>query len=278
MFLMSASTYLAELRTHAKDIAETCEASWRLRRVDADFVRPDKRTFETCRNDSIDYAVMEKTRNAVVVPMSAGWSDVGSWSSLQASLPLDANGNALRGDVLAEDTTGSLVISEHRLVAVLGLQDHVVVETKDAVLIAAKDRVQDVKTIVSRLKSTGRSEHVAHREVHRPWGTYDSIENGDGYQVKRITLKPGAAISLQLHRRRSEHWIVVEGSARVTRGEEVFDLQVNQSTYIPAGTRHRIENITEQPLKFIEVQSGDYLGEDDIERFEDRYGREGVTN
>lgn len=278
MFLMSATVYLAELAAHAPDIATSCQSAWDSRRVDVDFIRPDRQTFELCRNDSIDYAVMEKTHNAVVIPMDAGWSDVGSWSSLQESLPLDAQGNALRGDVLSVDTTGSLVISEHRLVAVLGLRDQVVVETKDAVLIADKARVQDVKSIVSTLKSLGRSEHVAHREVHRPWGTYDSIENGVGYQVKRITLKPGAAISLQLHHRRSEHWIVVEGSARVTRGEEVFTLGVNESTYIPAGAKHRIENVTQAPLKFIEVQSGDYLGEDDIERFEDRYGRQGATN
>jgi mannose-1-phosphate guanylyltransferase/mannose-6-phosphate isomerase len=182
----------------------------------------------------------------------------------------------LRGDVIAEDTTDTLVLSESRLVATVGLRGHVVVETKDAVLVAPKDRVQDVKAIVSRLKAEGRSEHALHREVHRPWGSYDSIEQGPGYQVKRITVKPGASISLQLHHHRSEHWIVVAGRARITRGDEVFDLEPNQSTYIPVGTKHRMENLGTEPLQIIEVQSGSYLGEDDIVRFDDRYGREGT--
>jgi mannose-1-phosphate guanylyltransferase/mannose-6-phosphate isomerase len=217
---------------------------------------------------------MEKVADAAVVPLDAGWSDVGSWSSLHDTLPRDQHGNALRGDVIAEDTIDTLVISESRLVATIGLRGHVVVETKDAVLVAPKDRVQDVKAIVSRIKAEGRSEHALHREVHRPWGSYDSVEQGSGYQVKRITLKPGAAISLQLHHQRSEHWIVVSGEARITRGDEVFTLASNQSTYIPAGTKHRMENIGTEPLRIIEVQSGDYLGEDDIVRFEDRYGRQ----
>jgi len=218
--------------------------------------------------------VMEKVADAAVVPLDAGWSDVGSWSSLHETLQRDEQGNALRGDVIAEDTVDTLVISESRLVATVGLRGHVVVETKDAVLVAPRDRVQDVKGIVARLKAEGRSEHALHREVHRPWGSYDSVEQGPGYQVKRITLKPGAAISLQLHHRRSEHWIVVAGEARITRGEEVFSLAANQSTYIPAGVKHRMENVGAEPLRIIEVQSGDYLGEDDIVRFEDRYGRQ----
>jgi mannose-1-phosphate guanylyltransferase/mannose-6-phosphate isomerase len=219
---------------------------------------------------------MEKVEGAAVVPLDAGWSDVGSWSSLHEALERDASGNALRGDVIAEDTMDTLVLSESRLVATVGLRGHVVVETKDAVLVAPKDRVQDVKAIVARLKAEGRSEHALHREVHRPWGSYDSIEQGPGYQVKRITVKPGASISLQLHHHRSEHWIVVAGRARITRGDEVFDLEPNQSTYIPVGTKHRMENLSNEPLQIIEVQSGSYLGEDDIVRFDDRYGREGT--
>jgi mannose-1-phosphate guanylyltransferase/mannose-6-phosphate isomerase len=219
---------------------------------------------------------MEKVEGAAVVPLDAGWSDVGSWSSLHEALERDASGNALRGDVIAEDTTDTLVLSKSRLVATVGLRGHVIVETKDAVLVAPKDRVQDVKAIVARLKAEGRSEHALHREVHRPWGSYDSIEQGPGYQVKRITVKPGASISLQLHHHRSEHWIVVAGRARITRGDEVFDLEPNQSTYIPVGTKHRMENLGTEPLQIIEVQSGSYLGEDDIVRFDDRYGREGT--
>jgi mannose-1-phosphate guanylyltransferase/mannose-6-phosphate isomerase len=278
MFLFSARRYLDALRQHASDIAEVCDRSWEAAKVDTDFIRPDPTIFATCRSDSIDYAVMEKVEGAAVVPLDAGWSDVGSWSSLHEALERDASGNALRGDVIAEDTTDTLVLSESRLVATVGLRGHVVVETKDAVLVAPKDRVQDVKAIVARLKAEGRSEHALHREVHRPWGSYDSIEQGPGYQVKRITVKPGASISLQLHHHRSEHWIVVAGRARITRGDEVFDLEPNQSTYIPVGTKHRMENLGSEPLQIIEVQSGSYLGEDDIVRFDDRYGREGTRN
>jgi mannose-1-phosphate guanylyltransferase/mannose-6-phosphate isomerase len=218
---------------------------------------------------------MEKVGDAVVVPLDAGWSDVGSWSSLHETLVRDVRGNALRGDVITADTSDTLVISESRLVATVGLHDHVVIETKDAVLVAPRSRVQDVKEIVARLKSDGRHEHSLHREVHRPWGSYDGLEQGPGYQVKRIMLKPGAAISLQLHHHRSEHWIVVSGQARVTRADEIFDLSANESTYIPAGVKHRLENIGDVPLQVIEVQSGGYLGEDDIVRFDDRYGRGG---
>lgn len=276
MFLFSASRYLEALTVHAPDIAEVCERAWRGAKTDSDFIRPDAAIFSACRSDSIDYAVMEKVEGAAVVPLDAGWSDVGSWSSLHEALERDDSGNALRGDVIAEDTSDTLVISESRLVATVGLKGHVVVETKDAVLVAPKDRVQDVKAVVARLKAEGRSEHALHREVHRPWGSYESIEQGPEYQVKRIVVKPGAAISLQLHHHRSEHWIVVAGRARITRGDEVFDLEANQSTYIPLGTKHRMENIGSEPLQIIEVQSGSYLGEDDIVRFDDRYGREGT--
>jgi mannose-1-phosphate guanylyltransferase/mannose-6-phosphate isomerase len=221
---------------------------------------------------------MEKLTDAVVIPLHAGWSDVGSWSSLHETLQRDQHGNALRGDVIAEDTADTLVISESRLVATIGLRGFVVVETKDAVLVVPKNRVQDVKGIVARIKGEGRSEHALHREVHRPWGSFDNVEQGQRYKVKRIAVKPGAAISLQMHHHRSEHWIVVSGEARITRGDEVFTLTANQSTYIPAGVRHRMENIGSMALQIIEVQSGDYLGEDDIVRFEDRYGRQVIAS
>jgi mannose-1-phosphate guanylyltransferase/mannose-6-phosphate isomerase len=218
---------------------------------------------------------MEKTGHGVVVPLDAGWSDVGSWSALHEAIPADTQGNVQLGDVLTEDTHGCYLQSTSRLVAAVGLKDHVVVETKDAVLVAPKDRVQDVKQLVAQLKKQGRYETSLHREVFRPWGSYDSIDQGDRFQVKRLVVKPGACMSLQLHHHRAEHWIVVSGTARITRGDETFLLEENQSTYIPLGTRHRIENPGKIPLHIIEVQSGGYLGEDDIVRFEDRYGREG---
>ncbi|NBU24557.1 MAG: mannose-1-phosphate guanylyltransferase/mannose-6-phosphate isomerase [Gammaproteobacteria bacterium] len=274
MFLFGARRYLRELEAQAPDIAAAAAAAAGAAKSDLDFVRVDAETFGACRSDSIDYAVMEKTRDAVVVPLAAGWSDVGSWSSLHAAVGSDADGNVLRGDVIAEDTRDSFVFSESRLVATVGLEGHVVVETKDAVLVAPRERVQDVKALVARIKAAGRSEHSLHREVFRPWGSYDSVENGERYQVKRLSVNPGASMSLQLHHHRAEHWIVVSGTARITRGEEVFLLEENQSTYIPVGTKHRIENPGKIPLHIIEVQSGSYLGEDDIVRFEDRYGRD----
>lgn len=273
MFLFRASRYLEELAKHAPLILESARAAISAAKSDLDFLRIDSAAFANCPSDSIDYAVMEKTDSAVVVPLNAGWSDVGSWSSLHEALERDSEGNALRGDVLSVDTKGSFVIAESRLVATVGLKNHVVVETKDAVLVAPKDRVQDVKKLVDKIKQGGRSEHQLHREVHRPWGSYDSIENGARYQVKRLSVKPGASMSLQLHHHRAEHWIVVAGTARITRGDEVFMLEENQSTYIPLGVKHRIENPGKIPLHIIEVQSGSYLGEDDIVRFEDRYGR-----
>jgi len=273
MFLFKARRYLEELAKHAPAMLESTKAAVSTAKSDLDFLRVDAAAFAKCPSDSIDYAVMEKTDAAAVVPLDAGWSDVGSWSSLHEALERDAAGNALRGDVLSVDTEGSFVLAESRLVATVGLKDHVVVETKDAVLVAPKDRVQDVKKLVEKIKQDGRSEHQLHREVHRPWGSYDSIENGARYQVKRLSVKPGASMSLQLHHHRAEHWIVVAGTARITRGEDVFMLEENQSTYIPLGVKHRIENPGKIPLHIIEVQSGSYLGEDDIVRFEDRYGR-----
>ncbi len=277
MFMFRALRYLQELERLAPQIAKTCETAFRAAKADLDFTRIDAKAFDPCPADSIDYAVMEKTSDAVVVPLDAGWSDVGSWASLHEASEADGHGNVARGDVICEDSEGCYLYSESRLVSAVGLKDHVVVETKDAVLVAPKDRVQDVKKLVHRLKQQGRYEHSLHREVFRPWGSYDSIESGPRFQVKRLKVKPGATLSLQLHHHRAEHWIVVTGTARITRGEEVFLLEENQSTYIPIGVKHRIENPGKIPLHIIEVQSGSYLGEDDIVRFEDRYGREGTT-
>ncbi|HUN25658.1 MAG TPA: mannose-1-phosphate guanylyltransferase/mannose-6-phosphate isomerase [Steroidobacteraceae bacterium] len=277
MFLFRARRYLEELARRAPQIAQSCAAAIRSAKADLDFTRIDAPAFEACPADSIDYAVMEKTDAAVVVPLAAGWSDVGSWSALAEASDPDASGNVARGDVMVEDSRGCYLYAESRLVSAVGLEDHVVVETKDAVLVAPKSRVQDVKKLVQRLKEQGRYEHSLHREVFRPWGSYDSIENGPRFQVKRLKVNPGATLSLQMHHHRAEHWIVVSGTARITRGDEVFLLEENQSTYIPVGVRHRIENPGKIPLHIIEVQSGSYLGEDDIVRFEDRYGREGTT-
>jgi mannose-1-phosphate guanylyltransferase/mannose-6-phosphate isomerase len=278
MFMFRAGRYLQELERFAPQIARVCRSAFESAKSDLDFTRIDAKIFEQCPSDSIDYAVMEKTSDAVVVPLDAGWSDVGSWSALHEACEADAHGNVSRGDVIAEDSQGCYLYSESRLVAVVGLSNHVVVETKDAVLVAPKNRVQDVKKLVSRLKESGRYEHSLHREVFRPWGSYDSIENGERFQVKRLKVKPGATLSLQMHHHRAEHWIVVSGTARITRDEEVFLLEENQSTYIPIGVKHRIENPGMIPLHIIEVQSGSYLGEDDIVRFDDRYGRKGTTD
>jgi mannose-1-phosphate guanylyltransferase / mannose-6-phosphate isomerase len=276
MFMFRARRYLEELEKFAPDIASVCRSSFARATRDLDFTRIDAGMFESCRSESIDYAVMEKTADAVVIPLAAGWSDVGSWSSLHAACDHDQQGNTLQGDVIVEDTSGCYIYSESRLVATVGLSDHVVVETKDAVLVAPKDRVQDVKKLVARLKADQRYEHSLHREVFRPWGSYDSIDSGERFQVKRLKVSPGGVLSLQMHHHRAEHWVVVSGTARITRGEETFLLEENQSTYIPIGVRHRIENPGRIPLHIIEVQSGTYLGEDDIVRFEDRYGRQGT--
>jgi mannose-1-phosphate guanylyltransferase / mannose-6-phosphate isomerase len=277
MFVFRARRYLEELERLAPQIAQACRESFESAKADLDFTRVDEKTFAACPGNSIDYAVMEKTSDAVVVPLDAGWSDVGSWASLHDASDADSAGNVSRGDVVTEDSSNCYLHSESRLVAAVGLQDHVVIETKDAVLVAPKNRVQDVKSLVGRLKEMGRYEHSLHREVFRPWGSYDSLENGSRFQVKRLSVKPGAQLSLQLHHHRAEHWVVVSGTARITRGDEVFLLEENQSTYIPVGVKHRIENPGKIPLQVIEVQSGSYLGEDDIVRFEDRYGREGTN-
>jgi mannose-1-phosphate guanylyltransferase/mannose-6-phosphate isomerase len=277
MFMFRARAYLEELRRHAPAMLSACEDAVAAATRDLDFTRLSKSEFAACPSDSIDYAVMEKTDAAVVVPLDAGWSDVGSWSALQDALPRDEAGNVVHGDVLVEDSSGCYLHSTSRLIGAVGLKDHVVVETKDAVLVAPRDRVQDVKALVNQLKLQGRYETSLHREVFRPWGSYDSIDHGERFQVKRLVVKPGATMSLQLHHHRAEHWIVVSGTAQITRGEETFLLGENESTYIPVGTKHRIANPGKVMLHIIEVQSGSYLGEDDIVRFEDIYGREGTT-
>ena len=276
MFLFRATAFLAELERHAPAMLSACQDAVAAATRDLDFTRLPKQEFAACPSDSIDYAVMEKTELAVVVPLDAGWSDVGSWSALHDALPSDTHGNVTTGDVLVEGATGCYLHSTSRLIGAVGLKDHVVVETKDAVLVAPRDRVQDVKQLVAQLKAQGRYETALHREVFRPWGSYDSVDSGTRFQVKRLVVKPGASMSLQLHHHRAEHWIVVSGTARITRGEETYLLGENESTYIPMGTRHRIENPGKVPLHIIEVQSGSYLGEDDIVRFEDVYGREGT--
>jgi mannose-1-phosphate guanylyltransferase/mannose-6-phosphate isomerase len=277
MFVFKAGRYLAELEAFAPDILEASRAAFRAARKDLDFIRIDKVEFEKCRGESIDYAVMEKTRDAVVLPLDAGWSDVGSWSSLFDALPADEEGNVLQGDVLVHDTHDCYVHSTSRLVAAVGMDDHIIVETKDAVLVAPKGRVQDVKELVAAIKKAGRSESSLHREVFRPWGSYDSIDSGERFQVKRLTVKPGGVLSLQMHHHRAEHWIVVQGTARITCNDKIFLLSENESTYIPVGASHRIENPGKVPLHIVEVQSGSYLGEDDIVRFEDNYGRQGTN-
>ena len=279
MFLFRASRYLEELKHHRSDMAAACRASLDGTITDLDFIRVKNDEFLKCPEDSIDYAVMEKTRDALVVPLDAGWSDIGSWSALWEITEKDGNGNAIRGDVITEATKNSLVYGGERLIATLGVEDIVIVDTKDAVMVAHKDKVQDVKEMVKRLRANARSELELHREVYRPWGKYDSVDKGKGYQVKRITVKPGAKFSVQMHHHRAEHWIVVSGTAEVTNGDKIFLLAENESTYIPIGVVHSLKNPGKKLLELIEVQSGSYLGEDDIVRFEDIYGRgAGVIN
>ena len=278
MFLFSAAVYLDELEAQAPDIVSACRNAVAKAVHKGRELRLDAEAFCACPADSIDYAVMEKTARASVVPLDAGWSDVGSWAALRKVNAQDADGNTVLGDVVALDCRNSYLRSESRLVAAVGLDDCIVVETKDAVLVAPAGRAQDVKKIVDELESAGRTEARLGREVFRPWGSYDSLESAVGFQVKRLTVLPGAILSLQSHQRRAEHWVVVAGVARITLDEKVFDLKVNEHTYIPIGAKHRIENPGAEPLHIIEVQVGDYLGEDDIVRFEDKYGREGRTD
>jgi mannose-1-phosphate guanylyltransferase/mannose-6-phosphate isomerase len=272
MFLFRASRYLAELGRFRPDILGGARAAFAGARRDGDFIRLDRDAFAATPAESIDYAVMERTDAAMVLPVDIGWNDVGSWSALWDVAVRDADGNARHGDVIVVDSRNSYAYAR-RLVALVGVDDVVVVETDDAVLVARKDKVQQVKEVVAQLKAGQRSQAALHREVHRPWGSYDSVDAGERFQVKRIKVKPGASLSLQSHTRRAEHWIVVRGIALVTRDDDVFELRANQSTYIPIGAKHRLENPGTEVLELIEVQSGDYLGEDDIVRYEDVYGR-----
>ncbi len=273
MFMFKASSILAELERYAPEMVTACREALTQAVTDLDFIRLERSAFEACPSDSIDYAVMEKTDKAVVVPMDAGWSDVGSWSSLWQNRAKDENGNVQIGDVIAKQVTDSYIHSEHRLVTVLGLDNVIVVETADAVMVAAKEQAEQIKTIVSELKSKKRDEADVHRKCYRPWGHYDAIDQGERFQVKRITVKPGASLSLQLHHHRAEHWVVVKGTAQVTCGDKVKLVSENESTYIPLGTVHRLHNPGRVPLEIIEIQSGSYLGEDDIVRLEDHYNR-----
>ncbi|MGD8875970.1 MAG: mannose-1-phosphate guanylyltransferase/mannose-6-phosphate isomerase [Gammaproteobacteria bacterium] len=273
IFLMRADRWLEEIGKHRADILECCQQALEQGTQDSDFLRVHKPEFVACPSDSIDYAVMEKTSRAVVVPISAGWSDVGAWSALWNVCARDTDGNVIQGDVIAQDTHNAFLVAQHRCLATVGVDNIIVVETADAVLVADKDKAQDVKEIVKRLKETDRDEHKFHRRVYRPWGCYEGIDAGPRFQVKRLSVKPGARLSLQMHHHRAEHWVVVKGTARVTCGERTFNLHENESTYIPIGERHRLENPGNIPLEVIEIQSGSYLGEDDIVRYDDVYDR-----
>jgi len=273
MFLFRASRYLEELKKYHPDIYESCRLSMEDVTEDNDFLRVDNTVFDTCPSESIDCAVMEKTTDAIVVPMDAGWSDIGSWLSLWDISNRDDKGNAVHGDVILHKSNNSYVRTDDKLVAVIGVDDLVIVSTKDVLLVAHKDSGQDIKRVAEQLKQEKRTEWELHREVYRPWGKYDSIDSGERYQVKRITVKPGAKLSVQMHHHRAEHWIVVSGTASVSNGNKSFLLVENESTYIPVGVVHALENLGKDNLELIEVQSGSYLGEDDIVRFEDKYGR-----
>lgn len=273
MFMFKASIYLQELKKHQPEIYTACENAMSQTQSDIDFVRIDQTAFEQCPDDSIDYAVMEKTAQAVVVPMDCNWSDVGSWSALWDIQEKDSDGNVAIGDTITIDTKNSYINADNKLVATIGLEDVVVVETKDAVLVADKSKVQQVKQVVEQLKQSNRIESSSHREVYRPWGKFDSVDEAKRFKVKRITVKPGAKLSLQMHHHRAEHWVVVSGTAKVKNGDSELILTENQSTYIPIGAVHSLENPGKVDLELIEVQSGSYLGEDDIVRFEDKYGR-----
>jgi len=273
IFLFKASKYLEELKNFRPDIYEACESSVADMQTDLDFLRVDKEKFELCPSESADYAVMEKTKDAVVVPLDAGWSDIGSWSSLWDISEKDVNGNVTHGDVMLHGSNNSYVRTDGKLVTAIGVDDLVIVSTKDVLMVSHKDSVQHIKVIVDQLKDSSRNEWELHREIYRPWGKYDLIDVSEHYQVKRITVKPGAKISVQMHSHRAEHWIIVSGEARVTNGDKTFLLSENESTYIPVGVIHALENPGKVELELIEVQSGSYLGEDDIIRFEDIYGR-----
>lgn len=274
MFMFKASILIAEMDKFVPKIMAACRAAFEQKSLDLDFVRLDHESFCLCPDDSIDYAVMEKTSEAVVIPLDCGWSDVGSWASLHEVSDSDESGNVIQGDVVAKDTSGCYIRSESRLVTTVGLRDHIVIETADAVVVAPRDRSQDVKSIVEQLRADNRPETALHRRVYRPWGSYEGVDAADRFQVKRITVKPGGCLSLQMHHHRAEHWVVVSGTAKVTVGDQVITVSENQSTYIPVGEKHRLENPGIIDLELIEIQTGAYLGEDDIVRFDDVYGRQ----
>ena len=276
MFMFRAATYLEELKKYAPAIYDHCERAMKGSSTDMDFIRLDTEAFESCPSDSIDYAIMEKAENTVVVPVDIGWSDVGSFSALYDISDKDEDGNALIGDVVTRHSSNCYLRANDKLVVGLGIDNLVVIDTDDAIMVADKDKVQDIKHIVEQLSKADRPEVQLHKKVCRPWGCYQGVCDADGFQVKRITVKPGAKLSLQMHHHRAEHWVVVHGTARVTRGDDEFTLYENESTFIPLGTTHRLENIGKIPLELIEVQTGNYLGEDDIVRFDDVYGRSGT--
>ena len=278
MFMFGADTYLQALQRHAPAMKQACDQAMAKAVEDMDFLRVDREAFEACPADSIDYAVMEKADNTVVLPVDIGWSDVGSFSALYDIHDKDGQGNAVIGDVISRDTTNSYLRANDKLLVSLGVDNLVVVDTDDALLVADKDRVQDIKAVVDTLTKNRRDEALLHKKVCRPWGCYQGIDAADGFQVKRITVKPGAVLSLQMHHHRAEHWVIVSGTAKITRGDEEFTLYQNESTFIPLGTVHRLENIGKIPLELIEVQTGSYLGEDDIVRFDDVYGRAGADS
>ena len=273
MFMFKAETFISELTTHSPEIITSVSNAINNAKYDLDFIRLSKQAFELSPSDSIDYALMEKSNNVVVVPLDAGWSDIGAWSALHNIGKKDANGNVFKGDVIAKDTTNTYINANHHMVATIGVDNLIVVDTYDATFIATQDKAQEVKSIVESLEAKGRDEGVKNRKVYRPWGWYDSIEMGSFFQVKRLHINPGAKLSLQMHNKRAEHWVVVSGSATVIKEEEISVLKAGQSTYIPIGTTHSLENKSKEQLEIIEVQSGSYLGEDDIVRFEDIYGR-----
>jgi len=273
MFMFKADVLIEELTTHSSDIVNSVNNAINKSTQDLDFIRLDKQAFESSPSDSIDYALMEKSDNVVVVPLDAQWNDNGAWPALYDIGNKDANGNVTKGDVIIQDTTNTYINADHHLVVAIGVDNLIMIDTPDATFIATQDKAQEVKSIVESLQVSGRCEGNTHRKVYRPWGWYDSIESGEYFQVKRLHVKPGAKLSLQMHHKRAEHWVVVSGTATVTNGEQTFNLNKGESTYIPLGITHALENQTNKPLEIIEVQSGTYLGEDDIIRFEDMYGR-----
>jgi mannose-1-phosphate guanylyltransferase/mannose-6-phosphate isomerase len=273
IFLCAASTLLEAMGKHAPDILSSCKHAMQSPEIDGDFVRPNKEFFLSCRSESFDYAVMEHFDKVAVIPFKGAWSDVGSWNAVAALSPADEAGNRINGQGLTVQASNTYINAPHRPVVAIGTSDLVIIDTPDAVLVTSVDKVEQVKDVVATLKKNGQAQAITHRKVARPWGWYDSIDMGECFQVKRIAVKPGASLSLQMHHHRAEHWIVVKGTAKVTNGDQVFLLRENQSTFIPIGTKHRLENPGITDLEMIEVQSGSYLGEDDIVRFEDTYGR-----